>query len=228
MAGLYIEHRRELHLGRWLFILVFIVLIVMTGWFGYRWFTTGEKPPIVPLPASAMADPSVDEKPVTHEQVESYTVPKFHPRYISIPALGIAKARVQSVGLTEDNVLDTPRNISDTAWYKKSAFPGQGYGSVLIDGHSGGISRDGVFVHLDQLKTGDKIIIERGDGKRFTYSVVENKTESLQDANTTGMKRLMTPYDSDREGLGLITCAGNWVPRDHVFDKRILIRAVAQ
>ena len=36
----------------------------------------------------------------------------------------------------------------------------------------------------------------------------------------------MTPYDGTKEGLGLITCAGNWVPRDKVFDKRILVRAV--
>jgi hypothetical protein len=36
----------------------------------------------------------------------------------------------------------------------------------------------------------------------------------------------MQPYDTSKEGLGLITNAGNWIPRDKVFDKRILLRAV--
>lgn len=226
MAGLYIERKREFHIGRWLLVFVFTALLLSTAWYGYKWFTTGEKPPIVPLPASALADSSVDEKPVSQEEIENYTVPENHPRYISIPALGIMKARVQSVGLTNTRAIDTPKNISDTGWFKESALPGQGYGTVVIDGHNGGVTRDGVFAGLDKLKDGDEIVIERGDGKKFTYVVVENMTESLEDVNKTGMKRLMTPYDPDKEGLGLITCAGNWVPRDKIFDKRILVRAV--
>ena len=203
-------------------------MLSVAGWYGYKWFTTGEEPPVVPLPAAALADPSVDETKVTTADIESYTVPATHPRYISIPALGVMQARVQTVGITKNNTLDTPKNISDTAWYNKSAIPGSGYGAVLIDGHNGGISRDGVFANLNTLKSGDEITIERGDGKKIRYSVVENRTESLQDANTTGMKRLMTPYNSTQEGLGLITCAGNWIPRDKVFDKRVLVRAVAK
>jgi LPXTG-site transpeptidase (sortase) family protein len=201
-------------------------MLSVAGWYGYKWFTTGEEPPVVPLPAAALADPSVDETKVTTADIENYTVPATHPRYISIPALGVMQARVQTVGLTKNNVLDTPKNISDVAWYNKSALPGSGYGSVIIDGHNGGISRDGVFANLNKLKAGDDITIERGDGKRITYNVVENRTESLHDANTSGMKRLMMPYDNTQEGLGLITCAGNWIPRDKVFDKRVLVRAV--
>lgn len=203
------------------------ILIVIGIYFGYQWFTKGDQPPLIPLPASALADPTVDESPVSQAAIDSHTVPATHPRYISIPALSIDRARVQQVGLTKDNMLDTPKNISDTAWYTKSAAPGQGYGSVLIDGHNGGISRNGVFVNLDKLKNDDRITIERGDGKKVVYKVVENRTMSLKEANATGMKDLMTPYESGKEGLGLITCAGKWVPRDKVFDKRILVRAVA-
>ncbi|MDB5176395.1 MAG: Sortase family enzyme [Candidatus Saccharibacteria bacterium] len=227
-SGLYIQQKRDYHFGRWLLVIIFIILLSLAGWYGYKWFTTGDVPPIVPLPAAALADPSVDETKVTTTQIDSYTVPATHPRYISIPALGVIKARVQTVGLTKNNTLDTPKNISDTAWYNKSGIPGSGYGAVVIDGHNGGISRDGIFANLNKLKSGDEITIERGDGKKITYSVAENKTESLQDANTTGMQRIMTPYGSSQEGLGLITCAGNWVPRDKVFDKRVLVRAVVK
>lgn len=201
--------------------------MVSSAWFGYRWYVAGEQPPIVPVPVGAMADPTIDETPVTQLDIKEYTVPPAQPRYISIPALNIANARVLSVGLTATNNLDTPKNISDTAWYEKSALPGSGAGAIVIDGHNGGITRDGIFVNLDKLKRGDSIIIERGDGKKFTYSVVENETVSLKEANETGMKKMLQPVQDDKESLSLITCAGNWVPRDKVFDKRILLRAVA-
>lgn len=228
MAGLYIKRKRELHPFRWLSSLVFVGMLIVAGWYGYQWFVTGVKPPVVPMPASALADTSVDESPVNLAMINGYEVSPTLPRYISIPSLNIAKARVQSVGLTKNTTIDTPKNINDTAWYNKSAHPGQGYGAVVINGHNGGVSRDGVFAKLDTLKRGDAIIVERGDGMRITYRVMENKTESLKDANAAGVQRLMTPFNKSKEGLGLITCAGNWVPRDKVFDKRILVRAVAE
>jgi LPXTG-site transpeptidase (sortase) family protein len=217
-----------LFLGRWLFLLTCAAVLCAGIWFAYRWYTTANQPPLSPPPVAAVANPSVDEAPIPQAAIDTYRVPATHPRYISIPALGVTNARVVPVGLTRDNALDTPRNIGDTAWYTKSAYPGQGYGAVLIDGHNGGISRNGIFFNLDKLKTGDKIIIERGDGKTITYDVVEDITESLQDPNTTGMKRLMTPDDPTKEGLGLITCAGNYVPSSHLFNERILVRAVAE
>lgn len=225
-SGLYLNKKRGLRTLSWISSLVFVLLLVVASWFTYKWFVNGDEPPVVPLPASALADPSVDESPVTMSMIQGYTVPSDHPRYISIPALDIEDARVQSVGLTKNNILDTPKNISDTAWFNKSATPGQGYGSVLINGHNGGISRDGIFAGLEKLQIDDEVMIERGDGEIFTYRVVENQTESLVDANTKGMQRLMTPFDSSTEGLGLITCAGKWIPRDKVFDKRIMVRAV--
>ena len=227
-SGLYIPYKRDYHIKLVVTLLVTAGMLGVVGWYGYKWFTTGERPPVVPLPAAALADPSVDETRVTLADINNYKVPAAHPRYISIPALNVERARVKPLGLTKAKTLDTPKNIADAGWYDKSALPGRGFGSVLIDGHNGGITRDGIFAKLDRLKKGDEIIIERGDGKKIRYSVMENKLETLMEANTSGMKRLMTPYDSTKEGLGLITCAGNWVPRDKVFDKRILIRAVAQ
>lgn len=226
MAGLEIKQKREFHLWRWFFALIFIAIIVAAGWFGYRWYTTGEEPPI-PIPV-ASADPSINETEVTKEQVAEYTVPAEHPRYISIPKLGISKARVQKVGLTPNNLVDVPKNIHDTAWYDKSVTPGSGYGAVLIDGHNGGITKDGVFSKLGTLVSGDTITLERGDGKKFTYEVRENKSMTLVEANESGMKAMMKSIDEDSEGLSLITCDGNWVPRIQQFDRRIMLRAVLE
>lgn len=185
---------------------------------------TGMQPP-VPFPV-AMADPKVDETDVTPSAVDSYKVPATHPRYISIESLGVGKTRVFSVGVTDQNLLDTPRNINDAAWYKKSMTPGSEYGAVLINAHNGGNTKNGVFAKLSTMKEGDEITVERGDGKIFTYSVVENQIMDLDEVNKTGMKMMMQSADSTKEGLNLITCAGKWIPRLGQFDQRVMLRAV--
>lgn len=224
MAGLEIDHKREFHPWRRFISLALIALLVAAGWFAYRWYTTGEEPPL-PIPI-ASANPAIDESDIPKAEIDNYTVPATHPRYINIPKLGISNVRVMKVGVTANNQLDVPKNISDSAWYEKSATPGQGYGAVLIDGHNGGISRDGVFAKLGTLKSGDEITIERGDGKKFTYSVVESESMSLEEANSSGMKKMMLSADDDKEGLSLITCDGKWIPRLQQFDRRIMLRAV--
>ncbi|RYF29428.1 MAG: class F sortase [Chloroflexi bacterium] len=178
-SGLNIKTKRDISMLRWVSAAIIVLIILTIGWFGYRWYVSGEQPPIVPVPVSAMADATIDESPVTQSQVAEYKVPASQPRYISIPDLGIYNSRVKAVGLTTTKNLDTPKNLSDTAWYEKSALPGTGAGAVVINGHNGGITRNGVFVNLNMLKQGSAIIVERGDGKKFTYSVVENKTVSL-------------------------------------------------
>lgn len=224
--GLHIDVNNERHFGRWLILFMLACLLVAASYYGYQWYTKGSLPP-VPVPAHAKADPTVDETPITPEEVEGHTVPAEQPRYISIPSLDIQKARVVSVGLTTNKMLDTPKNIADTAWFNKSATPGSGSGAVVIDGHNGGITKNGVFVKLSDLKEDDEIIIERGDGKKIIYLVKTNVTMSLQEANTKGMKDMMQSIDPAYQGLSLITCAGNWVPRDKVFDKRVMVRAVS-
>lgn len=224
MAGLEIKEKREFHLWRWFLILLILALVVACGWFGYRWYTTGEEPPF-PIPI-ASADPRVDETDVTQAIVSAYTVPAIQPRYISIPKLDIEKVRVQKVALDANSLVSMPKNIHDTGWFDKSATPGQGYGAVLINGHGIGSSKSGAFAKLGTLQPSDTITVERGDGRKFKYVVVESETMPLDEVNATGMKKLMLPIDDDKEGLSLIAPAGNWVPRIQQFDHRIMLRAV--
>ncbi len=226
-SGLSITPKKDFHVGRWLFALAGVALLVGVGYYLYRWYAFGDTMP-VPAPVFSNADPSVDETPLSLKQVNEHTVAPNQPRYISIPSLDIKKARIIGVGLTANKLLDTPKNIADTAWYTKSALPGSGSGAMIIDGHNGGVTRDGVFAKLANLKRDDKIVIERGDGKKFTYYTKSNVTMSLDEANKTGMRSMMQSLDPEREGLSLITCAGKWIPRDKVFDQRVMVRAVSE
>lgn len=225
-TGLEIKYKRNFGSLRSMVAMLAVVFVALGAYYGYRWYTTGEQPPI-PIPAAIVsADPTVSDAEVSVEKVNAYTVPALNPRYLSIPELGIEKTRVLPVGVTEDGQLDTPNNIHDVAWYTKSVTPGQGSGAVLIDGHSGGFSKDGVFSKLEQLPLGAKIVLERGDGKVYNYEVVENKNMTLDEVNKTGMKEMMYSAQSDKEGLNLITCAGRYIPKQKLFDHRIMLRAV--
>lgn len=200
-----------------------LAAVIAYGYFGFRWYYTGALSPL-PLPAAA-ADSSIDETPVTKAQIEAHSVPADQPRYLEIPKLGVSQTRISRIGVTSNNMLDVPKNLDDTGWYAKSATPGSGAGTVLIDGHNGGVSRNGIFAKLDQLAKGDQVTVERGDGKRFTYEVYDVRDMPLAWVNKSGMKEMMQSVKPDKEGLSLITCSGKWVPKDKVFDRRVLVRA---
>lgn len=165
----------------------------------------------------------VEEKPEEHVVAE-YTVPADHPRYLVIPKLGINNARVISVGINQKGQLGTPNNIFDVGWYDSSAKPGQD-GTVLIDGHNGGPHVHGVFKDLPNLATGDVIMIERGDGLLFKYSVVENKSVLLDEADKYMATALKSPVPG-KQSLTLITCTGEWSTERDTYLSRQFTRAV--
>lgn len=220
-----VHHEKQFHPWRWLLLVVLIALLGLTGWYAYRWYSEGEVPPI-PLPAGIIvqADTSIDESDVTPDQVAEHVVPATNPRYISIPSIGVGQTRVLPVGVTESGELGVPANINDAAWYNQSATPGSG-GAVLIDGHNGGVTRNGVFAKLGTLSRGDTIVVERGDGETFTYAVREVQSMPLEQVNDTGMAMMLKSAQEGVEGLNLITCDGNWVPALGTFSHRVMLRA---
>ena len=163
-----------------------------------------------------------EETPPNEDAYANYVVAPDEPRYLQVPSLGL-KARVFGLGQTSSGALDAPKNIFDTGWYKNSAKPGFGAGAVLIDGHSTGLSKEGVFTKLGSIAVGQKITLTRGDGKLLSYSVV--KVQKLPNAQVD-MSSLLLSADPKRQGLNLITCSGNFNQRDFTFSERTLVYAL--
>lgn len=220
--ALGIEYVKENHTGRRATLFIVLVIIGFLGWASYNWYTTGNT--LIPLPFS-IANSSVNESNVSAQQVAIYTVPALQPRYLSIPALHLGDTRVYPTGLGGNNLLITSSNIHDIAWYDKSKLPGSG-GAILMEGHNKGVTKNGAFANLNTLKSGDKIIVERGDGQKYTYSVVDSLAMSLSDIDSKGMALMGKSAVNGKEGLNLITSDGKWVPRLGTFDRRIIVRAV--
>ncbi|MCL2869910.1 class F sortase [Candidatus Saccharibacteria bacterium] len=166
----------------------------------------------------------VDETIITDKQKTDYTVAPDRPRYLSIAKLGIKNARILPVGIEKNNELGTPLNIFDVGWYNASGLPGRG-GVMLMDGHNGGPTMDGVFKHLDTLAVGDEIVVERGDGEMFTYQVADTKIMKVKEASAY-MGSMTVSAEPGKEGLNLITCTGNWINSQATYDARVMLRAV--
>lgn len=155
--------------------------------------------------------------------VSGYAVAPNLPRYIDIAKLDV-HARVLSLGVTKNNQLKAPGNVYDAGWYNASAQPGQP-GAMLVDGHISSWSTKGVFYGIGKLVTGDDITITRGDGQRFTYTVVKTQ---LFDANAVDMSSLLVSQNTAKPGLNLISCSGDVIPGTNEFDKRMVVYAVMQ
>ena len=165
----------------------------------------------------------IEEEP-TKEEIVEYTVAADRPRYLSIGKIGVDKARILPMGINHDGELATPNNVFDVGWYEASSKPGQG-GTLMIDGHNGGPHVHGVFKKLPDLKAGDVIEIERGDGEVFSYRVVENKTVPLDESDAY-MKVALTSPEAGVESLTLISCTGDWSQERQTYLARQFTRAV--
>ena len=165
----------------------------------------------------------IEVKP-TEEEVKEYVVAPDRPRYLTIEKLGVLNARILPVGVNSGGELATPSNIFDVGWYEASGKPGNG-GTMMIDGHNGGPTMHGVFKKLPDLVNGDVIVVERGDGLKYKYKVVENETISLADSDAYMSVAAKSP-EAGKESITLITCTGEWSQQQRTYLSRQFTRAV--
>lgn len=182
--------------------------------------TPSETPPPLPqllAPGETQA-PAPIAKP-TPKTVADYHVAPTLPKYISIPAIGIDKARVLSLGLTGDGHIAVPTNGYDTGWYNSSSKPGQN-GAMFIYGHVAGWNEGGVFYNLKKLKPGDTITVTSGDDTIYTYQVSSLK---VYPQDSVPMATVLSPIDSTKPGLNLMTCTWDIVNGKSEFNSRQVV-----
>ncbi len=170
----------------------------------------------------------IDSVEPTEQQIIEYIVAPEKPRYFSIPYLGIHNARIVELGLKNQNEMATPHNIYDVGWYtgSGSVLPGQ-RGVSVMNAHGGDLGY-GVFRTLPKLPLGETIKIEMGDGRVFTYRVVESTTKMIGDEANQYMTTAFTPLDGTGNTLTLITCTGDWLQTSWTYNKRLFVRAILE
>jgi LPXTG-site transpeptidase (sortase) family protein len=131
-------------------------------------------------------------------------------------------ARILQVSVNKDNQMEVPKTAYDVAWYNGSSRPGEN-GSMVIDGHVQGVGGPAIFSDLKKLAVGDAIEVTRGDGKKFSYTV--SKTETIP-VDQVDMGKLLVSADTNKPGLNLITCAGDYDKSSDAFNSRTIVYAV--
>lgn len=143
------------------------------------------------------------------------------PVRIIIPALGVV-ASFQYNGLTPDNTMEIPTNVTDVGWYTGSVRPGQ-EGVSVATGHvaqvrKSTVTKQGVFFNLNTLKPGDKLYVVNDKGETTTFVVRESRTYDP----TADATDVFTSTDN-RAHLNLITCEGVWNQSQLGFSQRLVV-----
>lgn len=168
----------------------------------------------------------VDTTQPTATQIAEYVVAPDMPRYLTIPSLGINNARIVQIGLKDNNEMGTPRSAYDIGWYNRSALPGTNNVSV-INGHGGNLG-NGIFRNLPNIQIGAEVRIEMGDGRLYTYRVVDTETKPLGDEANAYMDTVFTSPQAGKGSLSLITCTGDWWQASQTYSHRFFARAVLE
>lgn len=147
------------------------------------------------------------------------TAKPLSPARLVVPSVGI-DATVEQVGTKADGSMATPSSFSTVGWYKDGPWPGAP-GNAVIAGHvNNALTKAGVFEHLDALALGDTITVIDAQGRELHYAV--NDIEDYRSTEAPVGKIFATNGPTQ---LVLITCAGDWDPRAHSYDHRLVITA---
>ncbi len=112
-----------------------------------------------------------------------------------------------------------PTNFTDVAWYNGGPLPGMP-GSAVIDGHlDGRYVKEAVFYKLGDLKPGDLVEVVDARGQTWQFRVVGSKIYSYNATTTSDI----FSGDASKARLNLITCAGDWLKSQKLYNDRIVV-----
>ncbi|MEX2341196.1 MAG: class F sortase [Candidatus Paceibacterota bacterium] len=141
------------------------------------------------------------------------------PARLLIPSIDV-DAPVQLVGIATSSAgeMEVPDNFTDVGWYKHGPRPGMP-GSAVIAGHLNGkdVPR-AVFYDLSAVEIDDEIHIIDVTGEVLTFKVVNTRTYAY-DSPT---EEVFISNDG-KVRLNLITCAGEWIGDEQLYNERIVV-----
>jgi LPXTG-site transpeptidase (sortase) family protein len=189
---------------------------------------TSESWSSAPLPSvgdreSALAAYSASPMPAMPSAQSSEPAEQPAPVRVKIPDLGI-DAKVFPVGVTADQALEIPEDISEVGWFKYGPAPGSSQGSSVLVAHRDGTSEGrGVFFPLDSVDEGTKVNVVTESGSVVRYRVVS--VEGIQKSTfDTEIEEFFT--GSGKPRLTLITCGGAYEEDNGGYQANVVVTAV--
>lgn len=126
------------------------------------------------------------------------------PLAVDIPAIGVHSPLLR-LGVNPDGTIQVPSlstQVSEAAWYRYSATPGQ-RGASVIEGHVDSYRGPAVFFRLGDLRPGDAIRVRLADGVTAVFRVTGVRAYAKSRFPAGAVYRA-----SRYAALRLITCGG--------------------
>ena len=147
------------------------------------------------------------------------------PVEVRLPAIGVSSP-LHALGLAADGTLEVPTGalVDQAAWYSGSPTPGE-VGPTVVEGHvTGPGGRPSVFFELGATVEGDRVEVDREDGRTVVYEVYR-VDQFAKDAFPTVDVYGSTPGPE----LRVITCGGEFdeVSGHHVDNTVVFARQVS-
>jgi Sortase domain len=155
----------------------------------------------VPATKPRIPGPATTAHPTTTAKPKAKGLSASPPTAVSIPSIGVATSLIQ-LGRNADGSVAVPQSFHVAGWYTGSVTPGQ-IGPTIILGHVDSKAGPGIFFRLGALEPGDKVTVNRADGKAVTF-VITGVRSYLKNEFPTLSVYADTPIPT----LRLITCGG--------------------
>ena len=124
---------------------------------------------------------------------------------------------IQSAGLTQSGNMAVPSQANSVGWYEYGSRPGE-QGAAVLAGHlDGAQGKPDVFAKLHVLEKGDTFLVIDDVGKTITFVVTSTRMYNQSDKPS----EVFTA--SDGAHVNLITCAGAWDNKRHLYTKRLVV-----
>ncbi len=144
-------------------------------------------------------------------------LPASEPVRITAKPIGLA-APVEPVGVAKDGSMALPADPGRAGWYTGSVTPGE-RGNAVLAAHLDSTSGPAAFYGLGALRQGDRITVERQDGRDALFSVTAMRVyakSSLPSETVYG--------PTAHPQLTLITCA-DWDATAREYRANLVITA---
>ncbi|MEU2351224.1 class F sortase [Modestobacter sp. NPDC049651] len=91
------------------------------------------------------------------------------PVRVTIPAIGVDSDLVD-LGVDAGGALVPPTDFARAGWFAAGPVPGD-VGPAVLAGHVDSYRGPAVFFRLDELRPGDRVTVERSDGRTVQFAV---------------------------------------------------------
>jgi sortase (surface protein transpeptidase) len=158
------------------------------------------------------------ERRIIRDRISGPHLPESDPLSVAIPRIAVRSPLVR-LGLDVRGELEVPQNPARAGWFTEGATPGA-LGPAVIAGHVTWNGTPAVFYRLGRLRPGDRVTVDRRDGRTAVFTV----TRVSQFPKTRfPTKAVYGPID--HAGLRLITCGGTYDSARHRYLDNVVVFA---